>query len=503
MTPVIPGRGGTVDRSARTTTTRKATPVTRRTAPVTRTAAPAPAPVTTKRSVTPRIPGRGDFVDRQVSPPPKPVATPNTGNRIPGRDIVDRNLTTTPTYGTSFSPGPGAGLPGAPLSQDETLGTIAGQRAVFRIGNQLYLVWLVPIDLDEDGNFDESIPIAYAADPQELVDAGLFDTLDAIIINEILTLNEWNQMGGLTVGDIVDLDNPDDDPFEFFVEQMVENSILFPWILDPEIMAKTAAAWLEGRELSEAELVGTEWWQSHSDAERAWMVESSQDPLGAADLLNDNRLMVLDMLERAGVNNSPADLVNLMADSFTRGEWSEIYLTNQIEVVADPAKRGKLDIDIENYLVNGIGDPGFVLDTTQGRRQDVKALVDSWLGPVFGAWSDAQIDGWAGRLRQDPDAGGALTELLSGQRLAMFDQYEDPTLRYDDIAGPWRGYWSQVLGETADESNPLFADIVRANNTAEAGILLREHGIATGNKKVQDEMLGDLLGTFGTQVARA
>jgi hypothetical protein len=389
-----------------------------------------------------------------------------------------------------------------PLNVDigEAIGEIIpGDRQIWMVNGQMMLVWQAPVDSDGDGEYDETVPLGYTITGQQLVEMGLVKRVSHIQIDETFTDDEWRTLGGLDAGDAAWLNNPDDHPFEFFVDQMVENSILFPWLLDPEIMANTAAAWLEGRALSEAELANTDFWQSHSDTERAWLTLSTSNPQAARDLLEDNRLMTLDFLEEAGVNNAPQDLVNLLADSFTRGEWSQVKQMNQIALLADPTARGALDRRVTNWLS---GKDDFTLDTTQARRADVSKLVDQWLGPVYGKWDNAQLDEWGGTLRNDPDGQTRLEEMLGRQRLAMFPDYKDPSLRYDDIAAPWRGFVSQAWGETADEADPFFADLVRVNNAAEAGKMLRREGLARGNKVVVDRLYGDLVASFGS-VARA
>ncbi|MFH2072372.1 MAG: hypothetical protein ABIJ75_05915 [Actinomycetota bacterium] len=370
-------------------------------------------------------------------------------------------------------------------------------------------MWQVPIDTDGDGEFDDQVAISYEASLPELIDAGVLDesyrTAPGKILerlDETLTAEEWSALGGLHVGGITELNNTAEHPFLGFVEQMVENSVLFPWLLNEEIMALTGAAWLEGRALSQAELIGTEWWQTHSESERQWLMLNSQSPEEAKNLMRDNRIMVLDMLQEAGVSNAPNALVNLLADRFTRGTWSQVYLTNQVGLISDPGKRGKINEAVTAWL-NNEDQEGFTINTTQSRQDKVRELVDSWLGPALGGWDDRHIDRWAERFRNDPDAETTLTENLSKQRLTMLPGFKDPTARYDDIAGPWRTIYSQEMGEMSDETDGFFIDVINSGNVSDAQRLLRQHGVSSGNRYVTDRLMNSMMNGFGGQIVRA
>jgi hypothetical protein len=412
---------------------------------------------------------------------------------VPDRPFLPED---TPSIDPSLQTGGGTtSLPPPPGTEDQSIGQIAGDRKLYSIDGKLYLVWMVPVDSDGDGRYDDFVPISYLAKPSDLAAAGISATPDVTI-----TGAEWQRMGGLQAGNLVDLDNPDEHPFEFFVDQMVENSVLFPWLLDPEIMALTGAAWLEGRALSEAELAGTDWWQSHSASERRWMVLSSTSPEEAQALLADNRIMVLEMLEQAGVNNAPESLINLLADSFTRGEWSNVKLNNQVGLLADPSKRGDFDEAVLNYFAE---DTDLELDTTQARRDTVNDAALRWLGPKYGEWSDRQLDQWGGRLRNDPDAAQDLEEMLARQRLALFPEYQNAALTYDDIAAPWRAVVADAWGEVPDETDSFVTKIVRLNDAEAAEQLLRREGIGRGNSKVVSSLLRDTFAAMGgNQIVR-
>jgi hypothetical protein len=200
------------------------------------------------------------------------------------------------------------------------------------------------------------------------------------------------------------------------------------------------------------------------------------------------------MFKSAGVADASAGLIQTVADKWTTGAWSQIYATNQIRLLADPQADGVLDPEL-----GGFGG----LDTTREGEDDVRNMIQTWLGPAAAEnWTQTNIEKWAGRLRDDPDARLELEESLRKNRLALFPEYENPNLTYEDIAAPWRGVWSNMWGEVADETDPLFTKIVRLNDRAEAEKVLRNKGLALGNKSVTQNLLSD-LSVFGGQVRRA
>ena len=187
----------------------------------------------------------------------------------------------------------------------------------------------------------------------------------------------------------------------------------------------------------------------------------------------------------------PEALVGQLADLYTMGQYTQTKLGEQVTALTDPFSGIEIDPQIGGFAG---------LDTTQSGEQDVRDTVLRWLGPAFGGWSDGQVAEWAGRIRNDPDGELALRELLEGQRLSLYPEYENPNLTYEDIAGPWRGFMQQAWGEIPDETNPLFAELLHLNDYKEAGSLLRGEGIKQGIGKVVDDLRGEAVGT--NQVVR-
>jgi hypothetical protein len=222
---------------------------------------------------------------------------------------------------------------------------------------------------------------------------------------------------------------------------------------------------------------------------------NASDPATANQLIADNRARVADLFKAAGVSNAGQALINTVADKWTTGSWSQIYATNQIQLLADPQAEGVLDPELDPFNEN--------VDTTREGEDVVRNMIQTWLGPAASEhWTQDNIEKWAGKLRSDPDARIELEEALRKHRLALFPEYENPNLTYEDIAAPWRGVWSNIWGQVADETNPLFSKIVRLNDRSAAESLLRKEGLKQGNQSVAQNLLSGLE-VFGGQVRKA
>ena len=307
---------------------------------------------------------------------------------------------------------------------------------------------------------------------------------------------EFYATGALRQGNSTELLNTTKDPWDQIVSNYEAVVRVKPWMADPEILALWLGAAMEGRKITDFERQGTEWWRTHTDTERQWMSLNASDPTTADRLVADNRLQVADLFAQAGVDNASLDLINLVADNWTQGKWSQVYATTQLRLLADPQLGGTLDNELLDFRDG--------LDSTRGEEDRVRDMIQTWLGPAYAeGWTEDQIGVWSSRLREDPDARLELEETLKRHRLALFPEYDNANLTYEDIAAPWRGVWSQVLGQTADETDSLFNQIVRANDLATASRLLRTHGKKTGNATVVNSLLGDLGDAFGGQVRRS
>jgi hypothetical protein len=235
-----------------------------------------------------------------------------------------------------------------------------------------------------------------------------------------------------------------------------------------------AEAALEGRTVTDAEWQSTTWYQTNNETQREWLRTFYGDPTTAAALKTDAELAVANSLRAAGVNNVPESVSNWMASQFVTGAWTDAYTSEQIKLFADPYAPGKRDNSFQTYLdtVTLTG-----LDRTKEKEMEVEELYKKWLGPQLGQLTQDEIAETAGKLRSDPDYRDKLISSLKQSRLAAFSNYTNPELTYEDIARPWRNLTTSVWGQTADETQGWWQDMVKSNDFAKAQSTLREKGL--------------------------
>ncbi len=370
------------------------------------------------------------------------------------------------------------------MAQD--LNQVPPNLEVWQVGSQLYLVRRVT-------EFGVQPPIFLYWSVSEADKEALgITTID----HRFDTAEAFARTGALNWGDSRELVNTTEDPVDQILSVYETEVRVKPWLSDPEILSLWIGAALEGRSITDAELHGTQWWRTHTDTERQWLSLNASDPATADRLIADNRSAVASLLSSAGVDNATDFMIGSIADKWTTGAWSEVYATSQIRLLADPFLDGVLDPSLQPFRGG--------LDTTRVGEDDVTDMIQMWLGPAAAqGWSETNIGEWASRFRDDPDARIELEDALKRHRLALFPEYENPNLTYEDIAAPWRGVWSQIWGQTPDELDPLFSQIVRANDLATANQLLRSEGLKRNNETVTNSLLSDLDSSFGGQIRRA
>lgn len=350
-----------------------------------------------------------------------------------------------------------------------------------------FLVYYVP---------GTQVPIMYFATGAEV--QSFFGPGQPITVHRVGTRATFDALGALIGGRVTELSNLTENPFDAWASAMEDQAAVRPWLREPEFASLLVEALLEGRELSDAEMQQTEWWRTHNEAERQWMLLSEADPSEARRLIEQNTIIVEDSLRRAGMEGANSGLIYFMAEAFTSGRWDSAYLQYQIRAAADPYSGLKIDPGLASYL----SDPT-AGGRTKAQEDTVRELVARWMGPAFGAWPEQQVAYWGGRLRNDPDAEQELIEILQNQRLVIFPEYTDRNATYEDIAGPWRTFWRQQWGETVDETDPLFHTVMRMNDAAEAAKLLRGEGLKRGNKTIVGDVLRSVGEASGGGVRRA
>ena len=298
------------------------------------------------------------------------------------------------------------------------------------------------------------------------------------------------------MGSSRELINTTVDPVETIYGNYEREVRVKPWLADPEILTFIMAAAMEGRTISDAEMQGSNWWRTHTEAERHWLSLNASDPATANTLISDNRTRVADLFRQAGIDNASGELIDLVADQWTIGKWTEIYATNQIRLLADPNLTGNRDPLLTDFTTG--------LDSTRTGEEDVRQMIQTWLGPAYAAnWNADHIASWASKFREDPDAKLELEDVLRKHRLALYPEHTNPNLTYEDIAAPWRGVFMQNWGQIPDETSSLFNQVVRMNNLAGAEQILRTEGLKTGNEQVSERFLSDINQALGGQIRRS
>ena len=345
-----------------------------------------------------------------------------------------------------------------------------------------YIVYEVP---GSNGELYEGNPIfmAYEVQENDIVKAGIYSPEAPTLTGAPVSKVFFDKIAIVT-GNTDQLSADIDNPFASFVETIGEQALVAPWIKDPEMISLIAEAAVEGRVVTDAEWQVTDWYQEHNETEREWLRTYYSDPSTAAQLTTDAQLAVANSLQASGVSNAPEALINWVAGRYVSGEWSDAYTTEQIALFADPYAQGKRDAQFENYLsstaISGV-------DRTTAREREVEELFATWLGPTLGKLTDQEKAEMAGRLRDDPDYKDTLIGSLKQSRLAAFSNYTNPELTYDDIARPWRNLTTSVWGQTADETQGWWQEMVKSNDFATAQTTLREKGLENNITQVTQD----------------
>tara|TARA_R100000654_G_scaffold24293_1_gene47076 strand:- start:303 stop:2324 length:2022 start_codon:yes stop_codon:yes gene_type:complete len=418
-----------------------------------------------------------NFVNNRVKPKLIDKQNTNKNNDKIVDEIVNETATETVTESTNIvdnNLGTQQQTEGAQQSNQEFISFVNIPRngLLFSVDNNLFIAYEVP----GLGTFYEgsSMYLAYEVPNNNLVDAGILPPgMAEPTANVILPKTLFDKIAVVT-GNTDQLTADIDNPFASFVETISEQAQVAPWITDREMLQLIAEAAVEGRTVSDAEWQSTNWYQTHSEPEREWLRTFYADPSTAAQTITDGQIAVGNALQAAGVSNAPEALVNWVADKFVTGQWTQNYTTEQISLFADPYAEGKRDTDFESYLtstaITGV-------DRTSQREAEVRQLYSQYLGPVLGKITDGEAAEIAGKLRNDPDYKDQLVAGLKQSRLAAFSAYTNPELTYEDIARPWRNLTASVWGQTADETQGWWQDMIKTNDFAQAEETLRTKGL--------------------------
>jgi peptidoglycan hydrolase-like protein with peptidoglycan-binding domain len=349
-----------------------------------------------------------------------------------------------------------------------------------------------------DGSTSEPVYTSWVVESDEDLEAVIGPDAKAkaarIVTDDQLTSLGVVDFGG--IDELRDWGGLEGDPFETYVEDMAVLAITRPWVLDADYAALAIMAVMEREDgqLSIDEIQTTEWYRTHSDTERRWMEVSHGDPATAARWEADSRAATAEKLRMAGIDNVPEPVANWMAAQVVHGTWSQEKLDLQIRALADPYSQ----IAPDAALMQEVSDAEWSPDETRAKEDDVQALLDKWLGPVFGNATQKEIAQRAGDLRNDPDGELEFIEYLKDQRLALFPGHEDRNVSYQDLARPWKSFQQQAWGQQAvDETDPMFIKLIQNNDAAVNGEMLNREGLKRDVGKVVNDTRAAMADAFG------
>jgi len=374
-------------------------------------------------------------------------------------------------------------------------------------GGQLFLGYEVPGAYGQlyNGN---PIFMLYEVLGNDVFGAGLLTAGASPQINVSLgSLEDLNQYG-IIVGGTDELTDDVEHPFIRFTENFEAGKRVNPWLNDTEINPNTGITYQQEAieflaeqaleqwtpETTQVRYEGSDWYRKSTTAQKTWLTTLLTQPQQANQDIQDKQIEVKIAMEANGIASPPDALVNWVAEKAVTGMWTQVYTDQQIALLADPYKPGTRDTSMVNFIEGvGVG----TLDRLTVGEKTVRDLYRRYLGPSLGNASDTEIAEKAGQLRSDPDAEEQLKAYLEQQRLAMFGNYTNPTLTYNDIVQPYKNLVNQVWGQEVDETQDWFIKMVQDNDIEKAYTTLRQKGIDQGIERVQDQALNDLQRSIG------
>jgi hypothetical protein len=374
-------------------------------------------------------------------------------------------------------------------------------------GGELFLGYEVPGAYGQlyNGN---PIYMLYEVLNNDVFEAGILTQGASPQINVSLGSKQDLNQYGIVVGGTDELTDDVEHPFIRFTENFEAGKRVNPWLADTEINPNTGVTYQQEAieflaeqaleqftpEQTQVRYEGSDWYRKSTTAQKTWLTTLLTQPAQAEQDIQDKQIEVKIAMEANGIASPPDALVNWVADKAVTGMWTQVYTDQQIALLADPYKPGTRDTSMVNFIEGvGVG----TLDRLSVGEKTVRDLYRRYLGPSLGSASDTEIAEKAGQLRSDPDAEQQLKSYLEQQRLAMFGNYTNPTLTYNDIVQPYKNLVNQVWGQEVDETQDWFIKMVQDNDIEKAYTTLREKGIDQGIERVQDQALNDLQSSIG------
>ena len=374
-------------------------------------------------------------------------------------------------------------------------------------GGELFLGYEVPGAYGQlyNGN---PIYMLYEVLSNDVFEAGILTQGASPQVNVSLGSKQDLNQYGIIVGGTDELTDDVEHPFIRFTENFEAGKRVNPWLADTSINPNTGVTYQQEAieflaeqaleqftpEETQTRYEGSDWYQKSTTQQKTWLTTVLTQPAQAEQDIQDKQIEVKAAMEANGIASPPDALVNWVADKAVTGMWTQVYTDQQIALLADPYKPGTRDTGMVNFIEGvGVG----TLDRLSVGEKTVRDLYRRYLGPSLGNASDDEIAEKAGLLRSDPDAEQQLKSYLEQQRLAMFGNYTNPTLTYNDIVQPYKNLVNQVWGQEVDETQDWFIKMVQDNDIEKAYTTLREKGMEQGIERVQDQALNDLQRSIG------
>jgi len=367
----------------------------------------------------------------------------------------------------------------------------------WNFNGQIGIIYRIPGD-------PNATPLRYTSSQEDLI--SLLGPVEAKNVKFVTPSDEdWNR--SLVFGNSIELYDPaiidpTRNPWESFVGAVEKQAAVRPWLKSEEMLYLLAESTLEGRTVTDAEWESTDWWRTHTKAEREWLLLAQQVNPDTGDIMNkdaleklyDDRITIKNAMTEAGIYNISDDVVDWVSEKFTTGVWSGNYTNEQIKLLSDPEMPGDVDTGLQTFINEG----GVTFDTTRAGEQEVKDLVSKWWGPIFGGnVKDSQIQEWAGMLRNDPNGQIKLQETLKNSKKTLFPEY-DPDLTYEEIASPWRGFVQNAWGQSVDDSSDVMQEVIKLNDTVKANEYLFKQGVQQNIGKPVSEAISAMNAAFGS-----
>jgi len=425
--------------------------------------------------------GIAGFVDPKDAAEVRKIGT-DSETQTSGPNIADDVITPDPT-GNETTPAPTGGTtenytgPGKDFNDADSSARfkgVGGHPEVWKNSStgQMYLVYFAP-------GTEPPIPILYEASQDDL--QAFFGEGEKIVYDKTMSAEEFKSIGAVKQGAVNALADSEGDPWLGFLDRMERLSEVSPWANDDQMIAVVAAAYLEDREVYEWEWETTDWWKEHTPEERDWLKLTMGDPAQAEQKIQTDQMMVRQLFDAIGGEADPA-LIEWMARQYTEGHWLDVELNAQIEAVT--SGWGEVNEETQKFITEG----GISVAPSRSSHETVRSLWAKWLGPGYPP-TQAQIEEWATRIRKSGDGEEELISMLRGQRMALFPEYADPNLTFEDISGPWKAMAYNSWGIPIDPADPFLQDVIRTNNATEAQKMFRREGIDRGNDRVVNSLI--------------